>query len=160
MTLEQPSEELAIFGGVVVAAAVGVHVFMWMGGTGWSPWITAGLLAVYFGPTFALAPAAVEVDDDEVRVCRRLWWPLRIARTAIVRVERGPAITPTNTMPAPFQVIAPGIFGTFGQVSVARFGRVRGYITRTGPSLVLRCRAGLPVLITPDDPGALESALS
>jgi hypothetical protein len=157
MSLDRANRVLTVVLAGLLAGVVAVQVALCTGPVAWVPWLTTALLLLFLGPAFALAPHAVEVDGDEVRVCRRLWRPLRIPRRAIVRVDAGPAITQANAV----RVCGTGpFFGSFGLLYVIGFGRVRGYVTRGGSSVVLHRAGGvLPVLLTPDDPAGFAACL-
>jgi hypothetical protein len=159
MSLDRTNRRLTGFLGLTMAAVLAVQIVLCRGPVAWIPWLTGTLLTMILGPAFAMAPKAADVDVEgaELRVCRRLWKPLRIAFADLERVEPGPATTLSNAV----RLLGVGpFFGTFGLLHVIGFGRVRGYLTRSGPTLLLR-RTGdaLPVLLTPDDPAAFTAAL-
>jgi len=122
----------------------------------WIPLLTAALLLPLTSSCWAMAPSALAIDGDALRIERRAWRPIRIPLRDIAGLESTAGMRAFNTLPL-FGV--GGFFGTFGLMWSRPVGRFWAYATRTSPSLLLRRRGSLPVLVTPDDPQAVVTAL-
>ena len=106
-----------------------------------------GLVAVGLAVAWALAPTALEIDGHAVRICRRAWRPLDLPLVTIASVETTPP------MGLGFRLFGVGgFFGSYGLFWARNLGRFMAYVTRRGPSVLLRRRGALPVMVTPDDP--------
>ena len=114
-----------------------------------------GLVAVVLAVAWALAPTALEIDGGALRICRRAWRPVEVPLTSIATVEATPPALGCGVRL--FGV--GGFFGSYGLFWTRKLGRFLAYVTRRGPSVLLRRRGALPVLVTPDDPEAFTRIL-
>ena len=122
----------------------------------WIPLLTAALLVPIMGSCWAMAPTSLAIDGDALRIERRAWRAIRIPLRDIAALESTTGMRALNTLRL-FGV--GGFFGTFGLMWSRPVGRFWAYATRTAPSILLRVRGSLPVLVTPDDPQAVVAAL-
>ena len=122
----------------------------------WIPLLTGALLVPIMGSCWAMAPTALSIDGDSLRIERRAWRAIRIPLRDIAALESTAGMRAFNTLRL-FGV--GGFFGTFGLMWSRNVGRFWAYATRATPSLLLRVRGALPVLVTPDDPEAVVAAL-
>src|SRR5262252_1734847 len=156
MSLDRMNRALTVLVSAAMATVLGIQLALCTGPVAWVPWLTLAILTIVMLPAFALAPTAVEIDGRALRVCRRLWRPLRVALTDIERAETGPDVRLSTTLRL-FGV--GGFFGTYGLLWVRGLGRIRGYVTRCDKTLVVRRASGIPVLVTPDEPAAVLETL-
>jgi PH (Pleckstrin Homology) domain-containing protein len=140
----------------VCGVVVGLQVVLCRPPVQWIPVLTAIVLLPTLGVCWALAPTALAIDGSALRIERRGWRALEIPLHEIAALESAPAVRMLNTVRI-FGV--GGFFGTFGLMWSRSLGRFRAYATHSAPSLLLRRRGSLPVLVTPDDPHALLAAL-
>jgi len=125
-------------------------------------WMTGVLVAALFGGAlvaasavvFAMSPRALVGARDEVRIERRLWLPLRIARVEISQASTlkslGRGIVRVGGVG--------GFFGSFGLFRSADLGTFRLYATRAGHALRIERGEAMPIVVTPDDvQGALAA---
>lgn len=141
---------------VVCVVVLAVQVVLCRPPLAWIPLLTAALLVPIMGSCWALAPTALAIEGDALRIERRAWRPIRIPLRDIAALESAAGMRMFRTVRL-FGV--GGFFGTFGLMWSRPVGRFWAYATRTAPSLLLRVRGSLPVLLTPDDPQAVVAAL-
>jgi hypothetical protein len=122
----------------------------------WIPLLTATLLRADHGLVLALARPRSRIDGDALRIERRAWRAIRIPLREIAALESAAGCA--RSTPCGLFGVG-GFFGTFGLMWSRPVGRFWAYATRTAPSLLLRLRGSLPVLVTPDDPDAVVAAL-
>jgi hypothetical protein len=115
---------------------------------------TAAATLVALGLAAAYAPTSVELAGRELRITRRLAPPVRLSASEIVRVEQGPPGCDLRL----FGVA--GFLGSFGLFWSLGFGRYWLYATRRAPSLAVRRRRGLPLVLVVDDPSGLRRAMT
>ena len=102
---------------------------------------------------WAMAPREIVVDDDELRIERRAWRPLRVP---LSEVESAGALSSIGVAVRLFGV--GGLFGSYGLFSSRTIGRFWLYATHRGTAVLVRRRNGaLPIVVTPDD---IEGALA
>jgi len=94
--------------------------------------------------------------DAALRIERRGWRALEIPLGEIAALETEPAVRVLSTIRL-FGV--GGFFGRFGLTWSRTLVRFRAYATQNAPSLLVRRRGALPLLVMPDDPQALMAAL-
>jgi hypothetical protein len=105
-------------------------------------------IAVTLALAWAMAPRALVVDGDELRIVRRMWPPLRIARADI---ERAAPIDHVGKRVARLFGVG-GYFGSYGLFWSDKLGRFRLYGTRRGQAVIIVRRGRLlPLITTPDD---------
>jgi hypothetical protein len=121
--------------------------------------ITAGAIALTWAVlviTTLMAPREVMVTFGELELVRLAWPSFRIPLHDVEVVERGPVIARGAGV-----VRLMGVGGWFwsgGLFRVRNLGNVRAWMTRLGPTLVLRRKEGLPILLGVDDvPGLLAT---
>ena len=121
---------------------------------------TLPYVLLYFAPLLlviafhrALAPAALTIERDALCLLRRYGWTTRIPLTTIAAVESAP--------PRGFPVILwhGALVGAATLFWDSAIGCMWSYATRTDTAVLIRRRGGFPILVTPDDPGALVAAL-
>ncbi len=156
MSLDAANRLLTLVVLFICGAVLGLQVALCRPPVAWIPLLTAVALLPTLGGCWALAPTALAVDGSTLRIERRAWRALEIPLQEIVALDSGPALRMRSTLRL-FGV--GGFFGTFGLMWSRPLGRFWAYATRSAPSLVLRRRGSLPVLVTPDDPQALLAAL-
>jgi hypothetical protein len=138
------------------AAVLGIQIAVCRPPFAWIPLLTGALLVPIMASCWALAPTALTIDGRTLRIERRGWRPLEIPLDDIARTDGVPSLRPLGAVRL-FGV--GGFFGSFGLMWSRSIGRFRAYATRSAPSLLLRRRGALPVLVTPDDPEAVVAAL-
>ena len=156
MSLDAGSRLITLTVVAVCVVVLAVQVVVCRPPMTWIPLLTATLLVPIMGSCWALAPTALAIDGDALRIERRAWWAIRIPLREIAALESTAGMRAFNTLRL-FGV--GGFFGTFGLMWSRPVGRFWAYATRTAPSLLLRLRGSLPVLVTPDDPDAVVAAL-
>lgn len=102
----------------------------------------------------AYAPTSVELAGRELRINRRLAPPVRLPADEVVRVEQGPPSCDLRLFGVG------GFLGSFGLFWSLGFGRYWLYATRRAPSLAVRRRHGLPLVLIVDDPSGLRRAVT
>ena len=107
-----------------------------------------GLVVIGLAAAWAFAPTALEIDGGALRICRRAWRPVEVPLMSIATVETTP---PTLGCGVRLFGVG-GFFGSYGLFWTRNLGRFLAYVTRRGPSVLVRRRGALPVLVTPDDP--------
>jgi hypothetical protein len=140
---------------IILAGVVALQFVLCRGAVAWVPWLTLALLFAVGVPAWALSPTAVELDGGVLRVRRRRWRAFDIPVADVTRVEPGPDVRLSTALRL-FGV--GGFFGTYGLLWVRGIGKLRGYVTRGVPGVLIHRASALPVLVTPDDP-ALVAAL-
>lgn len=106
------------------------------------------VLVVVLGLAWAMSPRELVVDDHELRIVRRAWWPLRVPLgvvSAAAPLDRfgGGAIRLFGVG---------GFFGSYGLFMSSGLGRFHLYSTRRGQALIVRRNDdALPIVLTPDD---------
>lgn len=116
------------------------------------------LVVLVLGVTTLMAPRGFRVSDGEL-VLERLAWPsFRIPLSDVVSFERGPQVKFSGGVRRLAGV--GGWFWSGGLFSAKGIGKVRAWLTRLGPTVVLRRREGLPILLGVDDVEGLLAALS
>jgi hypothetical protein len=107
---------------------------------------------------FMLAPRAVVVRGQQMRIERRLWpWPAVVVPLSDVQRAApldslGPGVRRING--------AGGFFGSYGLFSSDRLGRFRYYSTRGGQAVIVERKSGaLSIVLTPDDVAGTIRAL-
>jgi hypothetical protein len=154
MTMDRGQQRLTlVVTFVVVAAAVASFWSSVAAGRG----LRGASFALIISPVmlfaWAMAPSAVVVDADELRIERRAWRALRVERWTIEGVSS--VALPSRGAIRLFGV--GGFFGSYGLFSSRALGRFRLYATRSGPAVLIRRSGGrLPLVLTPDD---LEGAV-
>jgi hypothetical protein len=123
--------------------------------------ISTGVLAfvvLMLGVTTLMAPRGFRVSYGEL-VLERLAWPsFRVPMSDVVSVERGPEVKRGSGVRRVAGV--GGWFWSGGLFSARGIGNVRAWMTRLGPTVVLRRREGLPILLGVDDVEGLLAALN
>jgi hypothetical protein len=104
-----------------------------------------------------MAPRGVEVNGGSLRITRNAWRPMIIPIREIAAVEEGPTLFAMRSVRL---LGTGGFFGSYGLFWTRDVGRYRLYTTRCGPSVLLRRRQGLPIVIGLDEPGLLRRALA
>lgn len=119
--------------------------------------VGAGVLVLVVGVlvgSWALAPRAIVVEAGELSIERRAWRPLRVP---LATIEHADMIQRAGGRTLRLFGVG-GFFGTYGLFWSDALGRHRMYATRAGGGVIVRRRAGLPIVLTPDDaPGALAA---
>lgn len=156
MSLDAANRAITLAVLVVCGAVLGLQVVLCRPPVQWIPVLTAILLLPALGICWALAPTGIAVDGSALRIERRGWRALEIPLGEIAALESAPAVRLLHTVRL-FGV--GGFFGTFGLMWSRSLGRFRAYATQNAPSLLVRRRGALPVLVTPDDPQSLVAAL-
>ncbi len=109
--------------------------------------------------TALMTPRAVTLTPLEL-VIERFGWPdVRIARSTITQVEHGPV---TGILRGTTRRVA-GVGGWFwsgGLFKVEGVGNVRAWMTRLGPTVLIRRADALPILLGVDDVSGLFQALN
>jgi hypothetical protein len=121
-------------------------------------WVTLPLLALVLGAlvlSWAMAPRAIVVDGDELRIERRAWSALRVKRAEIV--SAAPLARLGERVLRLFGV--GGFFGSYGLFRSSTLGRFRLYATRSGMAVLVRRTEGLPIVVTPDDVDGMIEAV-
>lgn len=125
------------------------------------PVATAGfgvtaLVLVILAVTTLMAPRGVRLAYSEL-VLERLAWPsFQVPISQIVSVERGPDVKLGGGVTRLAGV--GGWFWSGGLFRAKGIGNVRAWMTRLGPTVVLRRTHGLPILLGVDDaPGLLQA---
>jgi Bacterial PH domain len=109
---------------------------------------TFALLVIVLGLAWAMSPRELVIDDREVRIVRRAWWPLRVP----LDVVSGAAPLDRFGGGAIRLFGVGGFFGSYGLFTSSGLGRFRLYSTRRGQALILRrSDDALPIVLTPDD---------
>lgn len=112
------------------------------------------LLCVLIGCWY-YAPLGYEVTARELRVKRRAGdWIL--PRSAIRSVKK---LQQSELGPAWRMAGNGGVFGYTGYYSSSSIGRMRWFVTRRGNYILIGREKGVSVLLSPDDPDALLTAL-
>jgi hypothetical protein len=113
------------------------------------------VLAIAFATAWALAPRSVQVTADELLVRRRGAPPIRVRADEVTEVGDGPR-------GATLRLCGSGGFlGNFGLFWMSGFGRYWLYAAASErPTVVLRRRRGLPVVVAVDDQAGLRRALA
>ncbi len=104
-----------------------------------------------------MAPRAVELSGSTLRIERRAWQPLVIRLVDVVAVERGPELGMFRSLRL---AGVGGFFGSYGLFWTRGIGKHRLYATRLGPSVLVRRRTAVPVVIAPDDAESLRAAIA
>ena len=103
--------------------------------------------------SWAMAPCALAVEGDELRVVRRAWPALRVPLANVTSAE--PVALSGRTLRI---AGVGGFFGSYGLFTNGQLGRFRLYATRRQGGMIVRRTSGLPIVITPDDiPGAVKA---
>lgn len=114
-----------------------------------------GILAI----TTLMTPTAVVLTPDAL-VLERLAWPsFRVPLSELTAVEEGPR---SGVLRGEVGRLA-GVGGWFWSGGLFRargIGKVRAWMRRLGPTVVVRRKEGLPLLFGLDDPEGLKRALS
>jgi hypothetical protein len=105
----------------------------------------------------AMAPRSVELTGGTLRIQRRSWKAFEIRLADISSVEKGPQIGAFRSLRLGG---TGGFFGSYGLFWTKGLGTYRLYATRLGPSVLLRRKNGLPVVIAPDDAEQLRAAIA
>ena len=156
MTLDRSNRLLTLVVVGILALVVAVQLVVCRGPAAWIPWLSGALMLATLGPAWALSPRAVAVQGGELRVERRMWRPFAVPMFEIERVEPAPDVTLASAVRL-FGV--GGFFGIYGLLWIRGVGRVRAFLTRRGPGILVRRRGLLPVLLTPDDAAGASEAL-
>ena len=156
MSLDRANRAITLAVLFVCGAVLGLQVVLCRPPVQWIPILTAILLLPTLAVCWALAPTGIAVDGSALCIERRGWRALEIPLGEIAALESAPAVRPLGTVRL-FGV--GGFFGTFGLMWSRSLGRFRAYATQNAPSLLVRRRGALPLLVTPDDPQALMAAL-
>jgi hypothetical protein len=156
MSLDRPNRLATVVVGSIVATVSTIPLAVLPPQARAIGWVVTATVIVACLLAWAFSPTAVTLERGGLHVRRRGWRPLTISFGDIARVERGPDLCRTVALRL-FGV--GGFFGTYGLLWMRDIGRVRGYLTRADGSLLIRRHGALPVLVTPDDPGALLAAL-
>ncbi len=108
-----------------------------------------GLTVAMLGVTTLMAPRGLRVSSSEL-VLERLAWPsFHLPMSQLVSVERGPDVKRGSGV-----IRLAGVGGWFWSGGLFRargVGNVRAWLTRLGPTVVLRRREGLPIVLGVDD---------
>jgi PH (Pleckstrin Homology) domain-containing protein len=144
MTLDRTHRNLTLVSGVLIAAVTATALTV-----GPSP--ARAVIAVVVAAlalSWAMSPRAVAVDASELRIERRLWPALHVARSEIE------SAAPLDSMGGKAIRLwgVGGFFGSYGLFWSDKLGRFRLYGTRRGQAVVV-VRKGtlLPLVLTPDD---------
>jgi hypothetical protein len=111
-------------------------------------------LPILLAMAWAMSPRAVEVAGDRLRILRRAWRAREVPLSEIVAVEDVPSAVGLRVFGVG------GFFGSYGVFRLDGVGNCRMYATRSGRSVVVRLRHGMPIVTTPDDPEGLRRELS
>ena len=117
-----------------------------------------GLVWLSLGITTLMAPRSVRFSFGELRVVRLAWPSFNLPWSGLVSVERGPNV---KLLGSGVRRVA-GVGGWFWSGGLFRadgVGNVRAWITRLGPTIILRRLEGLPILLGVDDVEGLLQAL-
>jgi hypothetical protein len=119
---------------------------------------TAGfLLLTYVGVWLFFRPTRFELGRGELR----LVWPLRERRIPLAEVT-GAELTDGPRLRAEFgrgaRFGVGGLWGGFGWLVTPK-GRLSMYVSRQDPLVLVRFRARMPLLITPEHPERFLAAL-
>ena len=107
----------------------------------------AWILAATFALCWAMSPRALVVEGGEIRIERRLWPALRVARADVERAS------PLNSLGRRVMRVGGvgGLFGSFGFFRSTDLGWFRLYATRRGQAVYIARRGAMPLVVTPDD---------
>jgi Bacterial PH domain len=145
MTLDRANRNLTIVAGVVIAAVTTIAATL---GAGTRGLFAVGIVWVALLFSWAMAPVAVAVDERELRVERRFWPSLRVARGEI---ESAAPLDSLGRKALRLFGVG-GFFGSYGLFWSDKLGRFRLYGTRRGQAVVVvRTGTLLPLVLTPDD---------
>jgi len=111
-----------------------------------------GFVVIALAVSWAMAPRALAVEGDELRVERRAWPALRVPLSVVTTAE--PVALSGRTLRI---AGVGGFFGSYGLFTNGQLGRFRLYATRRQDAMIVRRTKGLPIVLTPDDiPGAVR----
>lgn len=118
--------------------------------------LSLGLASMLF--VVAIAPRAVRVTGDKLKVERLFWPDFELPLREVVGVEEGP---PLSIFGKVRRVAGNGgLMGFTGLFSVTGIGLVRLWATRLGvPTVLVRRAHARPLLLGVDDPSALLTTL-
>jgi hypothetical protein len=102
---------------------------------------------------WVLAPAALTIERDALCLRRRYGWTTRIPLTTIAAVESAP------NQGLPVILWHGALVGAGTLFWDSAIGCMWSYATRRDTAVLIRRRGGFPILVTPDDPGALVAAI-
>ena len=115
------------------------------------------LVGAGLGITGLMAPRAVRLTPEALVIERFCWPAFRVPLSSLERVSRGP-----DAKLAGGVLRIAGVGGWFwsgGLFWVKGVGKVRAWLTRLGPTVLLTRKAGLPILLGVDDADGLLDAL-
>lgn len=144
---------------VLVAQTVGLGWAAWRTNQTvlWVAFASMGLVFAILGASALMAPRAVRLTPAELRVERLLWPAFVVPLDEVTRVAPGPVARLVGDVRRLAGV--GGWFWSGGLFFAKGVGRVRAWMTRLGPTVVVHRREGLPVLLGVDDPEGLLRAL-
>ena len=149
MTLDRAHRVLTVVALALVAGAFAVA----LSAVGMLMLPVLGFVVVALAVSWAMAPCALAVEGDELRVERRAWPALRVPLETVTAAE--PVALSGRTLRI---AGVGGFFGSYGLFTNGQLGRFRLYATRRQDAMIVRRRQGLPIVITPDDiPGAVRA---
>lgn len=124
----------------------------------WLVLATIGSVWLILIVTTMLAPRAVVVTARELVIERFAWPAFRVPLTEVTAVGDGP---PASFFRSKVRRVAGngGWIWSGGLFSADGIGRVRAWLTRLGPTVVVRRKAGLPMLLTVDDAAGFTAAV-
>lgn len=141
--------------GVVLAVLTAAALGLWRApGLPQAPKLAlVSMLIIIMVVCWALAPEALEVHGDELRIRRRGWSSVQVRRADLSGVDEASVVGGARVF---------GVGGLFGSYGLFRNTTVRWhwlYACRRGPGLILRRRTGWPLAVVVDDLTALRAAL-
>ncbi|MEW5847759.1 MAG: PH domain-containing protein [Myxococcota bacterium] len=145
---------------LILAISVGVPCAMFLakGVPAVAAWMTTGIMALTLmtlAVAWAMAPVALQLKGDELRVLRRWWSPTVFRLADIVDASVGPSLRGRCLRVAG----TGGFFGSYGLFWARSVGMFRLFATRCDPTVLISRRSGLPLMATPDEPERFVQAL-
>ena len=114
-------------------------------------------MALVLGVTALMAPRSLTLTDDELVIGRFLWPAFHVPLANVTRVGQGPD---SNRVGSVWRLAGVGGWFWSGGLFWARgTGKVRAWLTRLGPTVLLHRAQGLPILLSVDDLDGFLSAL-
>lgn len=144
MTLDRANRNLTLVAGLVIALVTVISLAL----GNHQAWLVVAVVSIAMALSWAMSPRALVVDERELRVERRLWPALRVARSDI---ENAAPLDSLGKRALRLFGVG-GFFGSYGLFWSDKLGRFRLYGTRRGQAVVVVRRGGLlPLVLTPDD---------